>query len=332
MKNHIGKPVAGKYMGRGKKSKLVCVGCIAAPAVILAWGLMAVVPGKTGRALTSTVETQTINLSDALYQLQETGLGMEPLVSSINITDNYAVTVKCDGDTRTIFTEETTVGGVLEQMDITLDTYDTVNLDLDSPIAEGTLVKVSRAEIYYETEYTDIPYETVRTEDPNMEEGTEVVTQEGKNGTSFAYYQVVVRDDEEPEYILLDSGIQTEPVTEEITYGTYIPNTLITASGERVYYSQVLTCTATAYTDYSGQPTATGTTPRVGAIAVDPSVIPYGTKMYIVTTDGSVVYGYATAEDCGGAIKGNRVDLYYNTESECIQFGRRSVLVYILED
>ncbi len=332
MKNHIGKPVAGKYTGRGKKSKLVCVGCIAAPAVILAWGLMAVVPGKTGRALTSTVETQTINLSDALYQLQETGLGMEPLVSSINITDNYAVTVKCDGDTRTIFTEETTVGGVLEQMDITLDTYDTVNLDLDSPIAEGTLVKVSRAEIYYETEYTDIPYETVRTEDPNMEEGTEVVTQEGKNGTSFAYYQVVVRDDEEPEYILLDSGIQTEPVTEEITYGTYIPNTLITASGERVYYSQVLTCTATAYTDYSGQPTATGTTPRVGAIAVDPSVIPYGTKMYIVTTDGSVVYGYATAEDCGGAIKGNRVDLYYNTESECIQFGRRSVLVYILED
>ena len=64
---------------------------------------------------------------------------------------------------------------------------------------------------------------------------------------------------------------------------------------------------------------------------MDPSVIPLGTKMYIVSSDGSVVYGLCTAEDTGGAIKGNKVDLYYDTRAECLKFGRRSVDVYILE-
>jgi 3D (Asp-Asp-Asp) domain-containing protein len=76
--------------------------------------------------------------------------------------------------------------------------------------------------------------------------------------------------------------------------------------------------------------TATGTYAKLGTVAVDPRVIPLGTKMYIVSTDGSVVYGYCTAEDTGGAIKGNKVDLFYNTTAECMQFGRRSVYVYIL--
>ncbi len=332
MKNHIRKQVPGKQAGSLRRNRLVQVGCMAAPAIALACVLTAAMPGRTQSFVNSTVDTQTINISVALCQLEKTNRSTEPMVSSVNITDNCAVTVKCDGDTRTIFTEAVTVGAVLEEMGITLNPYDTVNFDLNSRISEGTLIKVSRAQVFYETKYIDIPYETVRTEDSTMEDGTEVVTQAGETGTRFEAYQIILRDDAEPEYILIGSGIQSEPVTEEITYGTYIPNTLITGDGQRLYYSEVLTCTATAYTDYSGQPTATGTTPRVGAIAVDPRVIPYGTRMYIITSDGSIVYGYATAEDCGGAIKGNRVDLYYDTEEECVQFGRRSVQVYILKD
>jgi 3D (Asp-Asp-Asp) domain-containing protein len=52
--------------------------------------------------------------------------------------------------------------------------------------------------------------------------------------------------------------------------------------------------------------------------------------MFIVSSDGSITYGIATAEDCGGAIKGSKIDLFFNTYEECIQFGRRSCTVYIL--
>lgn len=101
--------------------------------------------------------------------------------------------------------------------------------------------------------------------------------------------------------------------------------------------AKVITCTATAYTPsadetwpYSDGLTATGVKCRVGMVAVDPRVIPLKSKLYIETADGSFVYGYCTAEDTGGAIKGNKVDLVMNTKSECFNFGRRTVKVYIL--
>lgn len=77
--------------------------------------------------------------------------------------------------------------------------------------------------------------------------------------------------------------------------------------------------------------TASGTKARVGAVAVDPEVIPLGTKLYIENADGTGGYGYAVAEDKGSAIKGYRVDLFFNTYQECIDFGRRRVIVYVLE-
>ena len=119
---------------------------------------------------------------------------------------------------------------------------------------------------------------------------------------------------------------------EEVSDPAPTGNTFTTASGEVVSYSRKLTVDATAYSceGYTGT-TATGTTARYGAIAVDPSVIPYGTRMYIVSDDGSYIYGYATAEDCGGAIQGYMIDLYFDTLAECYAFGRRSCTVYILD-
>ena len=126
---------------------------------------------------------------------------------------------------------------------------------------------------------------------------------------------------------------ENEPADEEIDYPIIGENTITTASGEVLTYTHTMTVEATAYTKSDAgcdDWTATGTLARYGAIAVDPSVIPYGTRMYIVSWDGSVVYGYATAEDCGGAINGARVDLYYDTYEECIQFGRRDCIIYFL--
>lgn len=105
--------------------------------------------------------------------------------------------------------------------------------------------------------------------------------------------------------------------------------TFTTTSGQVYSYSKVLDCTATAYSDPGGV-TASGTSCREGAIAVDPSVIPLGSRVYIISSNGSIVYGEAVAEDTGGAIKGNIIDLYYDSESTCLDWGRRSVTVYVL--
>ena len=80
-------------------------------------------------------------------------------------------------------------------------------------------------------------------------------------------------------------------------------NVIMTSSGESYTYVDVMTCSATAYTceGYVGH-TYSGTLARVGAIAVDPTVIPLGTKMYVVSNDGQYVYGYCVAEDIGGGI------------------------------
>lgn len=96
----------------------------------------------------------------------------------------------------------------------------------------------------------------------------------------------------------------------------------------------------TAYSPYDnisgmendGNPnkTATGTKPRPGTIAVDPEVIPYGSKIIIVYEDGTVEYGIA--EDCGGLIKGNVIDVFRQTYKEAIEHGRREATVIWYND
>ena len=109
-------------------------------------------------------------------------------------------------------------------------------------------------------------------------------------------------------------------------------NAIVTAGGEVLEYSRVIDGKATAYNcpGYVGH-TASGTVAEVGKVAVDPSVIPLGSKLYVVSQDGQYVYGYCIAEDTGGLIKGNKVDLYFSTWDECIQFGYRPVTIYVVE-
>ena len=88
---------------------------------------------------------------------------------------------------------------------------------------------------------------------------------------------------------------------------------------------------ATAYT-HTGNRCSTGVKPQPGYIAVNPKVIPYGTEMFIKTTDGKYIYGYAVAADTGGFIKRHPtgIDLFFDTEKECINFGVRTAEIYIL--
>lgn len=103
-------------------------------------------------------------------------------------------------------------------------------------------------------------------------------------------------------------------------------------NGAPVKYKSKIVARATAYT-YTGNNCSTGVAPQPGYIAVNPKVIPYGTKMYIKTADGKYIYGYAVAADTGGFIKKypNGVDLFMSTKSACTSFGVRNVEIYILE-
>ena len=92
--------------------------------------------------------------------------------------------------------------------------------------------------------------------------------------------------------------------------------TMETLSGDVLAYTDCLTVEATAYS--GGGKTAMGTAAGEGTVAVDPDVIPLGSRLYI------------TAEDTGGSIQGERVDLFFWSESDCRAFGRRTAKVYVL--
>lgn len=121
------------------------------------------------------------------------------------------------------------------------------------------------------------------------------------------------------------------------------PGVIKTAEGEVLEYTEVIQVEATAYcacykccgkypsNKYYGI-TKTGTRAKVGTIAVDPRLIPLGTKMYVEGLYGAKNYGVGKAEDIGGAIKGKIIDLYFDTHSETIQWGRQQVNVYILKE
>lgn len=123
-------------------------------------------------------------------------------------------------------------------------------------------------------------------------------------------------------------SVQTEETTDsgDVEFGITQD-----VSGEGISYSSLIIGTCTAYYEVDGI-TSTGTVPQVGTVAVNPNVIPYGTRLYICSADGSYVYGYAIAEDTGGACMAGDivVDLYMNSEEECDAFGRQELYIYVL--
>lgn len=129
------------------------------------------------------------------------------------------------------------------------------------------------------------------------------------------------------------STAKTQPAAQYVgAYPAFLSTFPLNEDGIPVKYTKVIEGTACAYTARSDAVTATGTTPQLGTVAVNPKVIPYGSKLFIVST-GGYVYGYAVAEDTGGDLLNNNilVDLYMETREDCLNFGRRNVKIYVLE-
>lgn len=271
-------------------------------------------------------------------------------ISEINVRRGKAVTIYHNGGELQVAAYEETVEQLLERLDISVGGNTQVSLPLETQTYEGMVLTVTQTVRNVETYTLTIPCETISQEDSSLPLGVQQVLTPGSDGQKQCVASVLYENGTEVSRVVLSETVLQEPVDQVVAVGTAeeepetttpiggpmpeIGDGIITLdSGEVLTYTKTMQVVATGYNKSNegcNDWTATGTLARVGAIAVDPRMIPYGTRMFIVSNDGAYVYGVATAEDCGGAINGSRVDLYFDTNYECFQFGVRDCTVYIL--
>ncbi len=262
----------------------------------------------------------------------------------ITILRSMEITVDNCGVVTTVLSYGETVRELLERGGITYSRGATISADLDAQVTADMKIIITDTLVSQDGYTLSIPFETEYQSTDLLDKGVEVVLTHGVNGEKFCQAQVTYVNGKETGRVILSEEITTEPVKQVVAVGTGKTNgknkkpiigdgVIITPEGDVLTYKDMDIFRATAYTHTDpgcGFYTATGTRVHVGSVAVDPTVIPYGTRMFIVTKDGRYIYGVATAEDCGGSIKQNRIDLYFPTYDECIQFGVRNCYVYFL--
>lgn len=267
--------------------------------------------------------------------------------TNIHIRRAYFVMINVQGETQKVYTYGETVEQLLTRLGIGTQSPWRVSEPLDAQTYNAMTITVDYVEEISETTTRDLQYSTVYCYDPSMPEGEEELLVEGicgkqdtvttavyVNGVKTSVSVVENTPTEKPTHQIVAVGTG-ENVGQERKYPLFGDKVIVTADGKYLYYSRMEIFEATGYSswiDDVGDITACGTKARVGAVAVDPTVIPYFTKMYIVSQDGVYDYGEASAEDCGGVIKGKIIDLFFDTEAECWQFGRRDIEVYFLTD
>jgi uncharacterized protein YabE (DUF348 family) len=245
------------------------------------------------------------------------------LRENMRVVVNHAVqlTVTVDGRTDQVFSCRRTVGEVLKEQKIPLVPEDLVEPAPGTPVKKGVKIKVVRVCVKEEIEEVPIPSLIRREADPHLANGLMRVIQAGKNGLEKQRWQITCHDGREVERRLVERNVVRAAVERVVRVGTLRQ---VSRGGYDVRFSRALDMVATAYT-YTGRNTASGVPPRFGAVAVDPRVIPMGSRLYIED------YGYATALDRGSAIVGNRVDVFLETAAQASRWGVRRVKVYVLE-
>ncbi|MBQ0111307.1 MAG: G5 domain-containing protein, partial [Oscillospiraceae bacterium] len=211
--------------------------------------------------------------------------------------------------------------------------------------------KITRTEV--------IPCKYIEQKSASLYKGDSKISKKGENGSATVVYEITTVDGIEIGRTQISRTVTKEAVSGVKLIGTkkkpatvkkaaavgaktsasistvsvLKPSSAIALDSKNrpVKYKSVKTVQATAYHQRIPS-TATGMTARPGIVAVNPKVIPYYTKMWIVSTDGKYVYGYSIAADTGGFARKrpNNVDLYFASESQCEAFGRRNVNIYFL--
>jgi uncharacterized protein YabE (DUF348 family) len=241
----------------------------------------------------------------------------------------FPLTLLDGGVTKETWSTSTTVADFLTQQGVSLTELDRVEPALEDKVMENGTINVIRVEKVTDVVEEPISYAIVTKKDENLAQGTEKVITEGQEGLISKEYEITLENGKEVSRVVLNEKKLKDKQDKVVSVGTK-PNSIQVASrgaesGRQIYV------TSTAYTascnGCSGT-TATGVNlhanPNAKVIAVDPNVIPLGSKVYV---DG---YGYAIASDTGGAIKGNKIDVFFPSKSDAYRWGRKTVKIKIL--
>ena len=227
--------------------------------------------------------------------------------TTLTVVRAIPVYVTVNGKTRAIFTTETTAQGVANELGFKMPNYAVVG-DANGSVLSGTHITIAQVTSRsLSTVDQEIAIQVIRQKDDTMAQGEEEVVQVGQPGIEQVQRET-----------LYSNGTVIKEGTREVTTSRNI-------AGRS---SRAIVMEASAYLAGDGDGagiTATGVPAVRGIAAVDPDVIPLGTRLFIPG------YGEAIAADTGGAIVGNKIDLVMDSYGEAMDFGRQDVTVYVLD-
>lgn len=261
----------------------------------------------------------------------------------------FPVPVTADGKDEKIMFANGTVADVLKKAGVALGADDEISVPLDTRVTEDTRISIARVKYEQTSATTPTPFTVETVPDSSLAQGRSAVLREGQNGSVTVVNQLKYVDGALKGQTEL-SRTEVPAVSKKVAVGTAVVQTVSKAAsvaktdksttglsasgGVPASYKKIITGVATAYTQKSGTRTATGRAVAKGLVAVNPDVIPYGTKLYIATPNGSYVYGNAVAADTGGFVtngSGILTDLFFPTSAEVAAFGKRTVNIYVLD-
>ena len=264
--------------------------------------------------------------------------------SSITIRRALSVTLLYHGASRSVPSSGETVGQLLSRLELPITQQDRLSHSPEDPVFDGMVLRIDRILRMQQQSTRVLPRSVITCASDQLPAGTRETLVPGRDGELLCTEEVTFINGQESRREVLREDVVTAPISAVVAVGTgpapanrsapVIGDGIIRLpSGQVLTYTHTGTVRATAYTHTDAgcnMTTATGSTVHVGTVAVDPRYIPYGTRMFIVAQDGSYIYGLSEAEDCGGDIIGDRVDLYLPTFEDCMAFGRKDCTVYYL--
>lgn len=262
---------------------------------------------------------------------------------NISVVQRVKVILCANGEEKEILMPKSyTVQDVLNHMRVNLGEDDSVSEDVSSKIYDGMKIEVGNIKFEEVVRTETIEREVVVNTSSSMNEGETKVLEEGKDGQHELKIKQKIQNGEVVDEEILSDTIISEPVAKVMVKGTKKvasapaaepAKAAVSSTSDKKEVSKVIYGSATAYTASAGARTSTGARPVEGVtVAVNPKLIPYGSRILVESTDGSF-RRELTAQDTGGALrKGSAVvDIFMNSNSSCKQFGRKNVKVSIIK-
>lgn len=245
-----------------------------------------------------------------------------------------------NGTVKTYKTSCKTVKELLSDLKIKVDDDDIVIPDLKEELKSEGKISIIKVDVKVIEKEVEAPFKTIKKKNKELTHKQSRILVQGVNGKNKVKCKEYYAGDK----LIKEEVIHVETIVKPIDQ-VFEEGTKDVFTNDRGDFTarKAIKMVATAYEagprstgkrpgDKGYGITASGARAKRGTVAVDPRVIPLGTKLYIKSlTPGVPDYGFAIAQDTGGAIKGNKIDLFMDTVWECLQFGRRPVMVYILQ-